>query len=57
MTIRDLKKWLVEELEQAKEEASESAREFHNSYGAGYDAGFYNALERVRLKLNDQLDT
>lgn len=57
MTIRDLKEWLTEEIESARKDAVESARVAHNSYGDGYDTGFYNALERVRLKLNGQLDT
>ena len=55
--MADLKKWLDEEIAEAKENAAETARITRNPYRAGCDTGWLYALERVRLKLDDKLDT
>lgn len=57
MTIKELRDWLSEEITKANLDASESHKAAINSYGAGHDRGFADALERVELKLNDELDT
>jgi len=57
MTIKELRVWLSEEIEQAAENAARSARVALNSYGSGYDTGWRDALERVVLRIDDELDT
>lgn len=47
--------WLLDEIREADDNVQESNR-FPNSYGSGFDWGWRQALERVRLKLDDKLD-
>lgn len=55
MKIADIRVWLLDEIREADDNVQESNR-FPNSYGSGFDWGWRQALERVRLKLDDKLD-
>lgn len=52
----EFRKWLDEEIKDAKEMAKESSKQDMNSYGAGMDYGEYQGLLRVRSYFTGELE-
>lgn len=55
MKMSELKDWLIEEIVDAQSMIDDLDQK-NNSYDRGHALGWRQALERVRLKINNELD-